>query len=162
MSVWKGWVMKQEICKFCSIPSDPAEQYRVIFRDEHFYVLLDLFPQTEGHTLVVFNSHFDSLSEIPEVLQKDVFLATTKLAEAIKTILGAKAYVIKVNNELYKLESSDELHVGHTHFHVIPRYSEKDSLLGKPNEATESQLIKLNQKLSKAEATDIAKVRVKT
>lgn len=154
--------MKQGICKFCSIPSDSSEQYRVIFKDEHFYVLLDLFPQTEGHTLVVFSNHFDSLTEISDALKKDVFLATTKLAETIKTILGARAYVVKVNNELYKLESSDKLHIGHAHFHIIPRYSDKDSLSGKPEEATESQLIKLNQKLSKAVSTNIAKVRIKT
>jgi diadenosine tetraphosphate (Ap4A) HIT family hydrolase len=55
-------------------------------------------------------------------------------AEKLIEPLDAKAYVLKLNNNLFKLED-DALHVGHVHMHIVPRYSPDDQPDGRPDAA---------------------------
>lgn len=139
--------MKQNNCVFCKFVADQAliSGQRLLERDD-FYLILSLHPQTSGHSLVIPKKHFATLSQIPVKLQGLLFQETIKAAELIQKALKAKAYVIKVNNNLYKLEGQG--HVGHIHFHIIPRYKKGEKLLEKSKQASKKTLMKVKNKLA--------------
>ena len=77
--LWTPWrfdyinsIGSEEGCVFCRILSEPSdEQNYVLFRGKHCYVILNLFPYTSGHLLVVANRHISRLVDAgPEELPK--------------------------------------------------------------------------------------------
>jgi len=121
-------------CIFCSFSKDKKlipDQF--LSEDRDSFVMLSLNPQTEGHLLVIPKRHFSKLSEM-EDLAGLLFNKAITQGEILKKNLKAKAFVIKVNNELYKLESGKG-HVGHIHIHVIPRYKAGEVLADIPEKA---------------------------
>lgn len=111
-------------CVFCQIVSEPKEEsFRILFEDKTFIVMLVSHPQTRGHFIVFPKNH---VSEMVEMENKSEFFGLViDLAEKFTKKLEAKAYVLKLNNNIYKLEN-DPLHVGHIHMHVVPRYTNED------------------------------------
>lgn len=107
------------------IQNTEAEMYRILDIDDNFLVMLSLHPVTKGHTLVI---PIDAVDNIGTFKNKDLlFSKTVEWADKITGKLNAEAYTLKINNKLYLLEK-DKGHVGHLHFHIIPRYSIEDDL----------------------------------
>ena len=108
-------------CVFCQIAKTPkSESHRIIYSDDKYIGMRVLNPESEGHFILFPKKHF---SEIKDVINKGkYFELVIRLAEKFTKKLGAKAYFIKMNNNVYKLEN-DPMHVGHVHIHVVPRYN---------------------------------------
>lgn len=140
--------MRVTKCLFCEFINQPGLiKSEVIRVTPESLVKLTLNPQTEGHSLIISKTHYASLVDIPEGIQGELFNQAVKLGEELKQKLGAKAYIIKVNNELYILESSDPGHVGHIHLHVIPRYSAEEKLEERPPKSSAKQLALVRERL---------------
>lgn len=107
-------------CIFCQIAGNQeTERDRIIFSDNEYIAMLDLHPVSKGHFIVFPKKHF---SEIKEFQNKGkYFELVVELAEKETKRLGAKAYFMKLNNNVYKLDN-DPLHVGHIHMHVVPKF----------------------------------------
>lgn len=115
-------------CIFCRIAQTAeTEQHRILCSSESFYAMYVLNPEQYGHLVVVPTVHMSDLGEMNDELFSKFCLETRKIAIAITNELKAKAFVIKLNNGLYKLEKDDKNHVGHLHFHVIPKYEVEKS-----------------------------------
>lgn len=116
-------------CIFCQISENPTEEsYRIFYSDENFLGMLVSHPETRGHFILFPKTHYSELSELKG--KGAFFELAIKLAEEKTNKLNAKAYVLKLNNKLFKLEDNP-LHVGHIHIHVIPRYFPNDSELNR-------------------------------
>lgn len=116
-------------CVFCSFANNlNLISDKLIRQTKELYIMLDANPQSPGHTLVITRSHISRLVDLPVRLQAELLSEAIKMGEELKQ-RGAKAYIIKVNNELYKLETLNKQHLGHIHFHVIPRYKAKEKNL---------------------------------
>ena len=104
-------------CLFCKIVKDeiPSEK---IYENEKFLAFLDLFPATEGHTLIIPKKHYENIFDIPEDVLKDSMEVAQKIASLLKEKLGAEGInLLNSNNKIAQQE------VPHYHIHVIPRYS---------------------------------------
>src|SRR3989344_612829 len=133
-------------CIFCKFSKDKKlipDQF--LSEDKDSFVMLSLNPQTEGHLLVIPKRHFSKLSEV-EDLAGLLFNKAIAQGELLKKNLKATAFVIKVNNELYKLESGKG-HVGHIHIHVIPRYKSDEYLPDLPEKASIKSLKLIQNKM---------------
>lgn len=109
-------------CVFCRIASNPeSERGRIFFENEEYLGMQVLHPETKNHFIVFPKSHASEMLEMPD--KGGFFELVVKLAEEKIIEYGAKAYVLKLNNNIYKLEN-DPMHVGHIHMHVIPRWSD--------------------------------------
>lgn len=132
-------------CIFCQIISRlQSEDYRTIYSDDAFLVLLDAYPATRGHFLVIPKNHYPDLSSYPDFTQ--LFSLGVRLAEKIIPRLNARAYTLKLNNGVFRLDN-DPQHIGHVHLHVFPRYSAADALSDSPAPATQSDLSALAQQI---------------
>ena len=133
----------QNDCIFCGIEvKGIIKKEQILEENEKFYILLALNPVTRGHGLVIPKDHYGSLVEIPESLRVLLFGAAINLGEKLKKTLGAKAYIVRANDELYKLETGRG-HVGHIHIHVVPRYSREDNIVDIPEAVSLEELGKI-------------------
>lgn len=92
-----------------------------VWEDEHVLVFMDVFPQSEGHMLVISKtSQAQTLLEVePEVLSRLAAL-TQRAARAAVTALGCDGVSIMQFNGTAGGQT-----VFHLHFHVIPRWAER-------------------------------------
>ncbi len=103
-------------CVFCKIANGEIESKK-IYEDDDFFSFLDIKPVNIGHTLIIPKKHFLSLFEIPDELLAKMFIATKKLAKAVKSEVKAEGINIGMNNG----SVAGQL-VNHAHIHIIPRF----------------------------------------
>jgi len=97
---------------FCNL-----EPSRIEDRNEFFVAIKDLYPVTEGHTLIIPSCHVSSFFELPreeELAMLDMLSAQKKhLSQLDKTITG---FNVGINDG----EDAGQT-VMHCHIHLIPR-----------------------------------------
>mgnify|MGYP003576443433 CR=1 FL=1 len=92
-----------------------------VWEDEDVLVFMDVFPQSEGHTLIISKtSTARNLLEMePEVLAR-VMAATQRTAKAIEKALKPEGFqIVQYNGD------AGGQTVFHLHFHVIPRWTDR-------------------------------------
>jgi diadenosine tetraphosphate (Ap4A) HIT family hydrolase len=103
--------MNREACPFCHLP-----QERVFLETATTLALLDAYPVTEGHALVVPRRHVASIFELPP---DELAALWTQVANVRKLL--AKKY----NPDAFNIGVNDGPAAGqtvpHAHIHVIPR-----------------------------------------
>ena len=110
------------MCVFCSIIEGNIPSKKV-YEDEDTLAILDLSQTTEGHTLVMPKKHYDNFLEMPDDEFGALMEKTHSVAKKIIHSLDAKGCNILINTNEVAGQS-----VMHTHVHIIPRYSENDTV----------------------------------
>ena len=92
-----------------------------VFEDHDVLAFMDVFPQSEGHTLIISKtSQARNLLEIsPDDLAK-VVAATQRTARAIETALKPEGFAVFQ----YNGEAGGQT-VFHLHFHIVPRWADR-------------------------------------
>ncbi|MHB8529136.1 MAG: HIT family protein [Caulobacteraceae bacterium] len=92
-----------------------------IFEDDDVLAFMDVFPQSEGHSLVVHKrSRARNLLEIEPSDLHELIEAVQRLTRAVGTALRPDAVLVSQFNG-----SAAGQTVFHLHFHVIPRWSNR-------------------------------------
>jgi len=105
-----------EDCLFCKINKGEVDSL-TIYEDDSIRVLLDAFPNSTGHTLIIPKKHFKDLDDIDMETLSYIF----KKAKEIKVLLEEKLnpssiILIQNNGEAEKIK--------HFHLHLIPKYED--------------------------------------
>jgi len=75
-----------ENCIFCKIVRGEIPCFKV-YEDEKVLAFEDINPISEGHTLIIPKNHAENLWEIPQEDLAAIYLASQKVARAIKRAL---------------------------------------------------------------------------
>jgi diadenosine tetraphosphate (Ap4A) HIT family hydrolase len=94
------------------MPSD-----RIVEAGEHAYVVLDAYPVSPGHSLVISRRHVADVFELTEVEIGDMLRLIQSTRERIDRSHHPAGYNIGVNIGIVAGQT-----VMHVHIHVIPRY----------------------------------------
>jgi histidine triad (HIT) family protein len=90
-----------------------------IFEDEHVLAFMDIFPQSQGHCLVIpKNTTARNLLEFPADRLGTLFAAVQKLSAAAIKALNCDGVIVTQFNGAPAGQT-----VFHLHVHVIPRYA---------------------------------------
>jgi histidine triad (HIT) family protein len=91
----------------------------IVYTDDLATALINSFFQigNEGHVIVVPNSHFENIYDLPVEEGHRIFEVAQKIARAIKLAYEADGTTIRQNNE-----PAGDQHAFHYHLHVYPRY----------------------------------------
>ena len=103
-------------CVFCAIV-DGQLPAQVIHEDEHFVVLLDIFPLRPSHVLIVARGHAPFLADLPAA-PREALLA---LADRVGRALYRSDPAVLGINLLINDGPAANQHVPHLHLHLIPR-----------------------------------------
>lgn len=109
-------------CIFCNIVAGEAPATRV-FENDAVIGIMDIFPWTKGHCLVIPKNHSANIFEIPEDGAVEVMRAVHRLAPAVKKALGSDGLNLVQSNGHAAWQT-----VEHFHLHLIPRWY-SDSLI---------------------------------
>jgi len=115
---------KIEGCVFCHISqnSDLDDENRVLYRDEVCFVVMNRYPYTPGHYMIIPHRHIDNLEELPA----EEWLHISKLAQIGVRILKETISASGVNIGMNLGKSAGAGIAEHIHLHLVPRY-ERDT-----------------------------------
>jgi histidine triad (HIT) family protein len=88
-----------------------------VFENDNVAVLLNPFPLTDGHALVVPRQHVRNLYELPDCLAGPILSTAGRVARAAKEAFCADGITLRQNND-----AASDQHLFHFHLHVIPRF----------------------------------------
>ncbi len=88
-----------------------------VYEDEHCVALMDVMPQSEGHTLILPRAASRNLLDADPAIFAPVMATVQRIARAAKTAFDADGVTIMQFNEAASGQT-----VFHLHFHVVPRY----------------------------------------
>ncbi len=105
-------------CIFCKIINGdlPTEK---IYEDKDVLAFLTIGPNTKGHTIVVPKKHSKDLTEADDEDLHKVIEAIKMIAPKIVKAMGADGFNLGANNGSVAGQV-----IFHTHFHIIPRFSD--------------------------------------
>jgi len=104
-----------EDCIFCKIIAERVPSYKV-YEDDAVFAFLDVYPASEGHTLVAPKKHFNKFTDMDTESIALLFEAARKITAAIEKAFSAEGSNIGINNG--KVAGQE---IPHVHVHVIPR-----------------------------------------
>jgi ATP adenylyltransferase len=124
--LWSPWRYRyvtsntpQDACLFCRISSDKDDKSNyVLHRAELNFIVLNRYPYTSGHLMIVPYAHVATLEEAaPEELAEMMSLA--RKAEAVlRRVYNAEGLNIGMNIG----HSAGAVVAGHIHMHMLPRW----------------------------------------
>lgn len=122
-------------CIFCQIVAGEAPS-RKLFEDDLVVAILDIFPWTRGHSLIITKEHAATIYELSQRSAEAVITAALRIAPALKESLQADGLNLFQSNGRAAWQTVD-----HFHLHLLPRYV-NDGLTppGAPSQAPETEL----------------------
>jgi ATP adenylyltransferase len=99
--------------------SDRDEETLIVFRGTHNFVVLNRFPYTSGHLMVVPYLHVPELAGIDEDTATELMALVRAAERHIKAIYRPDGLNVGMNIG----ESAGAGIAGHIHMHVLPRWT---------------------------------------
>jgi diadenosine tetraphosphate (Ap4A) HIT family hydrolase len=97
----------------------PDEKTRIVWRGEHNFAILNAYPYTSGHVLVMPYREVGELEDLRDEEAAEMWSAVTRAVEAIKAAYRPHGINIGLNLG----EAAGAGVPSHLHVHVLPRWS---------------------------------------
>jgi len=125
--LWTPWryayvatVDKKTGCVFCDLPGAGGdEKALIVHRAQYNFIILNAFPYTSGHVMVVPYEHVDRLNLLPEAAASEMMGLTRRLEQALSEIYEPDGVNLGMN--IGKAAGAGI--AGHIHMHVLPRWA---------------------------------------
>jgi ATP adenylyltransferase len=130
--VWAGWrsayvetvgstepSVDPEACLFCSLATGDPEEMLVLARTEHAFAVMNAYPYTSGHLMVVPLRHEGTLAGLSRDEAGAVMTLTQDATAAVDVAYSPQGMNVGVNIG----RAAGAGIPGHVHVHVLPRWS---------------------------------------
>ena len=106
-------------CVFCAAPKekDDAKAW-IVHRGLHCYVILNAFPYTPGHVMVVPYQHLDELRKLPSEAAQEMMALSQRMESVLRELYRPDGINLGMN--IGKAAGAGI--AGHIHMHVLPRW----------------------------------------
>ena len=123
--LWAPWRIKlfeskTTGCVFCKVykQADGSENL-VVFRGKRCFVILNRYPYTSGHIMVVANDHRPCLEDLDAETRSEMMELATRAMVVLRRIYHPDAFNLGANIG----EAAGAGVTGHVHLHVVPRWT---------------------------------------
>ncbi len=99
-------------CPFCTLPAE-----RIIQENEHCVLVLDAYPVSQGHSLIIPKKHVASWFDITTVERDSMMSLLDRAREKAISETSPDGFNIGINDGAAAGQT-----VPHLHMHLIPRY----------------------------------------
>ena len=124
--IWTPWryayitsAARTSGCVFCELQKKNDEDAFIVHRAEHCFVILNAFPYTSGHVMIVPYAHLDQLEKLPKPAAHEMM----ELSQKMEAVLRVEYKPDGVNLGMNIGEAAGAGVVGHIHMHILPRWS---------------------------------------
>jgi ATP adenylyltransferase len=122
--LWAPWRMKfvekhEMDCVFCKVQAQTNDvENLVVFRGQTAFVILNRYPYTSGHLMVVANVHRPSLEDLEAETRAEMLELVTEGMRILRKVYRPDAFNLGANIG----EAAGAGIAGHVHLHVVPRW----------------------------------------
>lgn len=106
-------------CIFCKIVRGDAPANKV-YEDEDTLAIMDIFPVTDGHTLIITKEHFSDIFSADAESLRAVAATAKRVAHAIDDTLAPDGMMVFQLNRAAAGQT-----VFHYHMHLLPRWPDQ-------------------------------------
>lgn len=125
--LWSPWRMnyiegnkKEEGCVFCNAQSKPDSAENLIaFRGKSAYVILNRYPYTSGHLMVIPFKHVGTIEELDSETRAEMMELTSRCTTELRQIYKPHGFNVGINMG----EAAGAGVLGHVHIHIVPRWA---------------------------------------
>lgn len=111
---------KSADCVFCFAQSQAdSPENLIVFRGEQAYVILNRFPYTSGHLMVIPFEHVSSLEELDPATRAEMIELTSRCTTILRAVYRPQGFNVGINIG----EAAGAGVLGHVHIHIVPRWS---------------------------------------
>lgn len=108
-------------CVFCHIVNtlDQDEELGVLYRDKDFFIVMNRYPYSPGHFMIIPNLHTANLEDLDENVYAKMSIYAQKGVKLLKEVLNAHGVNIGMN-----LGQAGGAGIAeHIHMHLVPRWT---------------------------------------
>lgn len=105
-----------EECFFCQI-ANKAREADIVYEDDHVVGILDIFPRTPGHTMIIPKVHAENILDLPDEEIGPVYKAVKRMTATLREALNPDGFTIGINHGKVSGQAIDHLHI-----HIMPRW----------------------------------------
>ena len=123
--LWAPWRIKylerdnMEGCIFCEKPAENRdEENYILYRGEWAYILLNLYPYSNGHLMVAPYAHVGQLVDMDRATRAEIMELTTFCTRLLSHVSHPAGFNIGANIGKAAGAGFDQ----HFHMHVVPRW----------------------------------------
>lgn len=124
--LWTPWryayvstAHKDAGCIFCELPKLGDDvKARIVARGKHCYVILNTYPYTPGHVMIVPFAHLDQLQKLPQEAAHEMMELSQKLEAVLRRLYTPDGVNLGMN--IGKAAGAGV--AGHIHMHALPRW----------------------------------------
>lgn len=125
--IWSPWrmdyIMSSEhpnTCIFCDFPkTEDDDNNLIVARSRLAYVILNRYPYTSGHLMVVPYAHAATMEELDTTTRSEIMELITHSTRVLKVVYHPEGFNIGSNIGA----SAGAGIAGHIHFHLVPRWA---------------------------------------
>ena len=124
--LWTPWRMKyidnhdkEEGCVFCNAQArEDGTSNLIAFRGERNFVILNLYPYTSGHLMVVPFTHIPTLEELDKITRTEMMELVSQCMVVLQKVYRPQGFNMGAN-----IGTAAGAGVpGHVHIHIVPRW----------------------------------------
>lgn len=107
------------LCVFChALECEDGLENLVIYRGQYAYVILNRYPYTSGHLMVVPFEHQSNLDDLQPTAREEIIELVSQCLQTLRKIYRAQGFNVGAN-----IGSAAGAGIPrHFHFHVVPRW----------------------------------------
>jgi len=109
-------MMNKRDCPFCKMARHEIPAV-VVQEDEEVMAIMDLYPATTGHILVLPKQHIEDIYAMPAELVSCIMMTAITVAKAINQKLSPDGLNLIQSNKVAAGQT-----ISHFHLHIVPRY----------------------------------------
>src|ERR1700690_502533 len=123
--LWTPWryayvtgAEKTAECVFCEAPKESDEKAYIVHRGSHCYIILNTYPYTNGHVMIVPYAHLDELQKLPTDAAREMMALTQRVEGVLRSLSRPDGVNLGMN--IGKAAGAGV--AGHIHMHILPRW----------------------------------------
>jgi ATP adenylyltransferase len=109
---------KSPTCLLCDELHNSAGPSFIVHRGQHCFIILNAFPYTSGHVMIVPYEHVDRLDKLPEAAALEMMVLCQRLETALRALYKPDGLNLGMNIGA----AAGAGVAGHIHMHVLPRW----------------------------------------
>lgn len=106
-------------CPFCAAPAKSDEDALIVYRGEHCFVIMNLFPYNSGHLLVCPYRHVADYTELTTSERVELGELTAHAMRVERLVSHAQGFNLGMNQG----EVAGAGIAAHLHQHIVPRWA---------------------------------------